>query len=243
MVDLFFEKILKPNPRIKLVRSKKDIDSLKENEIGAVLTLEGCEAIEENLVKLRVLYRLGLRSVGLTWNYANAVADGAKEQRGGGLTHFGQAVIKELNDLKMWTDVSHLSEKAFWDTMELAEFPIASHSNCYHLCRHPRNLKDDQIKALIQKNGVIGITFVPEFVEENGNARISDVIRHIDHICSLGGELHLGFGSDFDGTDKTIPHLSRYKDYKQLIEALLKYYSTEQVKNFLFYNFVRRFPQ
>ncbi|MEJ9152240.1 dipeptidase [Bacillus smithii] len=243
MVDLFYEKILKPNPRIKLVRSKHDIDNLKDNEMGAVLTLEGCESIEENLVKLRALYRLGLRSVGLTWNYANAAADGALEKRGGGLTYFGQSMIKELNKLKIWTDVSHLSEKAFWDTIELAEYPIASHSNCYRICKHPRNLKDDQIKALIQKNGVIGITFVPEFVKENGQTQISDVIRHIDHICSLGGEHHLGFGSDFDGTEKTIPRLSRYKDYEILIESLLKYYSARQVKNFLFDNFVSRFPQ
>ncbi|MBE3570121.1 MAG: membrane dipeptidase, partial [Bacillales bacterium] len=70
-----------------------------------------------------------------------------------------------------------------------------------------------------------------------------DVIRHIDHICSLGGEHHLGFGSDFDGMDKTIPRLSRYKDYEILIESLLKYYSARQVKSFLFDNFVRRFPQ
>lgn len=102
-----------------------------------MLTLEGCEAIGESLTQLRTLLRLGVRSVGLTWNDANMVADGALEQRGGGLTRFGKEVVQLLNEQQCWTDVSHLSERAFWDVMELAHYPIASHSNAYTLCPHP----------------------------------------------------------------------------------------------------------
>ncbi|MDQ0214707.1 membrane dipeptidase [Oikeobacillus pervagus] len=241
-LDLFFEKVIKPNPKMKLIKSRKDLLGLEASEIGAVLTLEGCEAIEEDLIKLRTLYHLGVRSFGLTWNNANALADGAGEKRAAGLTNFGKKVVHELNDLHVWTDVSHLSEKAFWDVIEIADFPIASHSNSYKLCPHPRNLKDQQIKALIEKNGVIGITFVPHFLQKDGKAVLEDVVQHLDYICSLGGENHVGFGSDFDGIDETIPTLSRYQDYENLIDKLHKYYTDKQVRKFLYDNFVNHFP-
>ncbi|WP_433749937.1 dipeptidase [Falsibacillus pallidus] len=243
MIDIFYEKILAPNPEMKLILNRADIFSLKENEIGAVLTLEGCEAIQEDLIKLNTLYRLGVRSVGLTWNFANAVADGAMESRGGGLTQFGRQTVERLNQLGIWTDVSHLSEKAFWDVLQLAEHPIASHSNPYTLCPHPRNLRDHQIKALIERDSVIGITFVPEFVVKDGNANIKDILKLVEYICSLGGVGNIGFGSDFDGIDKTVNGLSSYKDYASLVNELVKHYTSEQVEGFLFYNFAERFPQ
>ena len=104
MVNMFYNQILKPNPKLKLVTSKKDVEILKEDEIGAMLTLEGAEAVEEDLTKLEILYRLGVRSVGLTWNWANAAADGALEPRGGGLTNFGYDIVSFLNEKKLWTD-------------------------------------------------------------------------------------------------------------------------------------------
>ncbi|MBM7650082.1 membrane dipeptidase [Bacillus ectoiniformans] len=241
-VDLFYERIVKPHADIQVITSKRDIQNLKEHEIGVVLTLEGCEAIQEDLMKLRTLKRLGVCSVGLTWNYANTLADGAMESRGAGLTAFGRQVVEELNQMKIWTDVSHLSEKAFWDVLELADYPVASHSNSYSLCPHPRNLKDDQIKALIQKNSVIGLTFVPFFVKDHPKPSIADFLQHVDYVCGLGGEFHLGFGSDFDGIDETIPGLDSFQGYLQLAELLDKHYSASQVENFLYHNFVRYFP-
>ncbi|MGM0851472.1 MAG: dipeptidase [Bacillota bacterium] len=242
MVNLFHNQILKPNPKLKFVTSKKDIDKLAHNEIGAMLTLEGIEAIEEDLTKLEILYRLGVRSAGLTWNWANAAADGALEPRGGGLTNFGREVVSFLNGNRLWTDVSHLCEKAFWDTIEIAEYPIASHSNAYSICPNPRNLKNEQIEALIKKDSVMGITFVPPFLNKKGTAVISDVIRHIEHVCSLGGEDHVGFGSDFDGISETVQGLSSFDQYNNLINTLQRYYSEKQVKKFLFENFVGRLP-
>ncbi|WP_445506573.1 dipeptidase [Niallia sp. 03190] len=241
MVDIFYEKILKAFPQMKLVQSQKDAAALAANEIGAILTLEGCDAIGSDIGKLKTLLRLGVTAVGLTWNYANAVADGALEPRGAGLSLFGREVVKQLNRQQCWCDVSHLSEQGFWDVIELANFPYASHSNAYTLCPHPRNLRDDQIKALIDINSVIGITFVPEFLSGTASASITDILRHLEYICSLGGENHVGFGSDFDGTTHAVKELQSVFDYPQLMEELTKYYSSNQVEKFLYKNMIKSY--
>lgn len=243
MIDLFYRDILQRFPKMKLVTSKRDMLHLKEDEVGAILTLEGCEAIGNSLERLRTLFRLGVSSVGLTWNYANAVADGILEERGAGLSSFGKQAVLENNDHFIWTDVSHLSEKGFWEVLDIGRYVIASHSNCKKICPNPRNLTDEQIKALIEKDAAIGVTFVPQFLSNNSECNISDVIRHIDHICSLGGIDHIGFGSDFDGITKTVSGLSRYEDYSSLVNTLLKYYSNTEVEGFLYGNFFKRFPK
>lgn len=242
MVEIFYNKVVAPSPLLKVVRTKEDILGLKEEEIGAFLTLEGCDAIDQSIVKLQTLLRLGVSSVGLTWNYANFVADGVGEPRGAGLSSFGIEVVKEHNKASIWTDVSHLSLKGFWDVMEVADYPIASHSNAMAICNHRRNLLDEQIQALIKKNGMIGITFVPQFLSNRETATIDDVIKHLDYICSLGGENHVGFGSDFDGITDTTIGLVNFSGYEGLVNKLLRYYSEIQVKKFLYQNFVANLP-
>ncbi|AGT31612.1 membrane dipeptidase [Geobacillus genomosp. 3] len=244
MADIFFTRIVEVFPSVKVVRTKRDIASLQEGEIGAMLTLEGCDAIGANLVKLKTLLRLGVASVGLTWNFPNAVADGAWEKRGAGLTAFGRQVVELLNEMKRWVDVSHLSEKAFWDVVETARFPIASHSNAHRLCPHPRNLTDEQIKALIEKDGMIGINFVPYFLtKDKRRATVADVLRHLDYVCALGGTNNVGFGSDFDGIAETVAGLEAVKEYTRLVNELYKHYSAEQVDRFLFRNFYDHLPE
>lgn len=238
MIEIFYREVLEKHPEMKLILTKSDIKTLKENEIGAILTLEGCDAIGTNIVRLHTLYRLGIRSIGLTWNYSNFVADGILETRGAGLTGFGKEVVKTLDEYHLWTDVSHLSERGFWDVIALAKHPIASHSNAYTIRQHRRNLKDEQIKALIERDGMIGITFYPAFIKDTSSVQIIDILRHIDHICSLGGEANIGFGSDFDGIHETVEQLRSYADYENLINELLKYYKQEQVERFLFANFL-----
>lgn len=242
MVELFYTKVLAISPKLKLVRTKKDIEQLKDDEIGALLTLEGCDAIGKDLIKLKTLFRLGVSSVGLTWNYANDVADGSLEKRGAGLSDFGRRVVEENNAAYAWTDVSHLSEKGFWDCIEVSKYMIASHSNCYSLCAHPRNLNDEQIKALIKKDGMIGVTFVPQFLTENKVATIDDILKHLEHICALGGENNVGFGSDFDGITTTTLGLENYQGYEKLLTALSKHYSSSQIEKFLFTNFYNHLP-
>ncbi|WP_316568557.1 dipeptidase [Neobacillus sp. YIM B06451] len=243
MATIFHQKIVGENEGIVHVKTREDIARLKENEMGAMLTLEGCDCIGSDIEKLKTLLGYGVSSVGLTWNWANAVADGAKEPQGRGLTTFGKEVVELLNETKTWCDVSHLSERGFWDVIELADYPMASHSNSHTLCRHPRNLKDDQIRALIRRDSVMGLTFVPYFLNESGDAGIGDILRHLDHVCSLGAEDHVGFGSDFDGIEKTVDRLSSAYEYSNLVNELQKHYSERQVENFLFKNMEKRLPK
>lgn len=237
-INIFYQRILNIYPEIKLIKTKSDINGLKEGEIGAILTLEGCDAIGDQIENLELLYELGVRSVGLTWNYANLVADGVLEKRNGGLTNFGQNVIRFLNKKKIWTDLSHASERSFWEALDLADYPIATHSNVYNLCSHVRNLKDEQIVSLFRKNGMIGITFVPFFTKEQSQPTIANLIEHIDYLCLLGGENQIGIGSDFDGIDETIIGLENYSCYENFINELYRHFPESKVKKFMYENFV-----
>ena len=242
-IDLFYTEILGKNPEMKHIKSWNDLDTLQDGEIGAVLTLEGAGPFGNDLGKLRHLYRLGVLSVGLTWNTANLCADGANEPRGGGLTVLGKEVVKLNNENHVYTDVSHLPVNGFWDVIELAEYPIASHSNARALCDHVRNLDDEQVKAMFAHNGNIHVVFNPLFINRKSKkATISDLVKHVDHLCSLGGVKHVGFGSDFDGIDSFVTGLEDAAQYQNLINELLKHYSEDQVKGFAYRNFMENRP-
>ncbi|SDN29677.1 membrane dipeptidase [Fictibacillus solisalsi] len=242
-VDLFYSEVLRKNPEMKHIRSWEEFDHLKDGEIGAMLTLEGVDAIGNDLSKLHILHQLGVMSVGLTWNTANLAADGAGEPRGGGLTLFGRDVVRFLNQHQMLTDVSHLSEMAFWDVMETADYPFASHSNSKELCNHPRNLTDDQATSMFERGGTIHMVYNPPFINtDQYTATISDLIRHIDRFCSLGGVNQIGLGSDFDGISTFITDLENAAKSQNLINELLKHYSEEQVRGFAFDNFMNHRP-
>ncbi|NRD77952.1 membrane dipeptidase [Bacillus sp. BRMEA1] len=242
-VHYFYNEVLGKNPDMVHIKNWADFDKIKLGQIGAMLTLEGVDAIGNDLMKLETLYRLGVLSVGLTWNNANLAADGAGEPRGGGLTLFGKNIVALNNKHQILTDVSHLSERAFWDVMELAEYPIASHSNAKALCDHPRNLTDAQASAMFQKGGMIHVVYNPPFVNASGEAGISDLIRHIDHFCSLGGVKQIGLGSDFDGITNFIADLEDASKNQNLINELLKYYSEEEVRGFASQNFLDHRPR
>lgn len=226
-VDGFYEKVVKEERRVFPVLDRNDVERLGlDGWLGAFLSLEGADAIQGELAHLRLLYRLGVRMVGLTWNYANEVADGIEEERGGGLTNFGRTFVKEMARLGMILDVSHLSVRGFWEVMEFSEVSVlASHSNCRALCPHPRNLDDDQIRALIERDGLIGLTFVPKFLHPDPEqARVEDLFRHLDHVLDLGGENHIVFGSDFDGIDQKVPGLENTGDLPALEKLLAHRY-------------------
>ncbi|MEH7108500.1 dipeptidase [Bacillus sp. JJ1764] len=241
-VHYFYQEVLGKNPDMVHIKEWADFDALKIGQIGAMLTLEGVDAIGNDLMKLETLYRLGVRSVGLTWNNANLAADGAGEPRGAGLTLFGKEIVQLNNRNQVLTDVSHLCEKAFWDVMEIAEFPIASHSNAKALCNHPRNLTDEQAKAMFDKGGLIHVVYNPPFINESGEAKIHDLIKHIDHFCSLGGVKQIGLGSDFDGISQFVMGLENAGKSQTLIKELLKYYSEEEVRGFASQNFLDHRP-
>lgn len=242
-IDLFYTDVLGKNPEMKHIRRWEDMDDLKEGEIGAVLTLEGADPFGNDLTKLRTLYRLGVLSIGLTWNNANLCADGIGDPRGAGLTELGKEVVELNNEHHVFTDVSHLAEKGFWDVMELADYPIASHSNARALCDHPRNLTDEQVKAMFDKGGLIHVVFNPPFIRKGKNdASIGDLIKHIDHLCALGGKDKIGFGSDFDGIFYHVTDLEHAGHYDNFINELLKYYSEEEVRGFAYQNFMNNRP-
>lgn len=240
-VHYFYSNIVEKNG-MKHIKQWSDLLTLNEDEIGAILSLEGVDCIGSDPQKLSILYRLGVRLVGLTWNNANLAADGIEEPRGAGLTAFGKQVVQFHNNHHLFTDVSHLSERAFWEVVELAHYPIASHSNAKAVCGHQRNLTDDQAKTLFIKNAMIHVVFYPDFTANKEKVYISDLIKHIDHFCSLGGVKHIGFGSDFDGIDEHIIGLEDASKYQNLINELLKYYSEEQVKGFAWKNFFNHLP-
>lgn len=242
-IHYFYTDVLGNNPDMKLIKEWSDIENLQEDEIGALLTLEGVDAIGNDLQKLSILYQLGVRSVGLTWNNANLAADGAQEKRGAGLTSFGEEIIVFNNDHKLLTDVSHLCEKAFWDVMDVAKYPIASHSNSKYIMDHVRNLSDEQAKAMFNKDAMVHMVYCPQFVKDKKNVMIGDLIEHIDHFCSLGGENNIGLGSDFDGITTKIVNLENASMHQNLLNELLKKYSEEQVKGFAYKNFVNHLPK
>ena len=241
-IDYFYREVLGKNPEMKQIKRWEDFENLQDGEIGAFLTLEGVDCIGNDLSKLRVLFELGVMSVGLCWNHANLAADGVDEPRGGGLTRFGKKIVELNNEYKVLTDVSHLSERGFWDVMELAKYPIASHSNAKSVCGHRRNLTDEQAEAMFKKGGMIHVVYHPPFIKENGAATIDDLVRHIDHFCSLGGVKQIGLGSDFDGITTKVKGLENAAMTQNLILRLLKYYREEEVKGFAYQNFLEHRP-
>jgi len=241
-IDYFYKEVLGKNPDMVHIKEWSDFDRLKIGQIGAMLTLEGVDPIGNDLAKLHILYQLGVRSVGLTWNQANLAADGAGEPRGGGLTLFGKEIVEFNNEHQILTDVSHLSDKGIWEVIELAKFPIASHSNARAICYHLRNLTDEQAQAMFAKGGLIHVVYHPPFVKESGEVTISDLIKHIDHFCSLGGVKQIGLGSDFDGITTFITNLEDASKSQNLINELLKYYSEDVVRGFAYQNFLDHRP-
>ena len=248
LIDCFYREMEKNQDEISLVTNYNQINEANSaGKIAAILSVEGGEALEGDLGVLRMLYKLGVRLLTLTWNQRNQIADGIGESRtGSGLTEFGLKVIDEMNNLKMFIDVSHLSETGFWDVIKRSKAPIvASHSNCYALCPHPRNLKDEQIKALADKGGVIGITFVPNFLtQEKRKTTVKDVVTHIDYLVEKAGIDCVGLGSDFDGTGGLPLGLEGVDKITNITEELLtRGYKEREIKKILGGNFLRVFKK
>lgn len=224
------------------VRTAEDAGNVLKHKAATLLAIEEGGAIDGSLEALRCLYELGVRAMTLTWSNRNDIADGINEEAtGSGLTLFGKQVVAEMNRLGMLVDVSHISTAGFWSVIETSTKPIiATHSNAKSLCSHPRNLNDEQIKALAQNDGLAGITFAGQFLEEDWrNACIESVYKHIDYMLNLiGNDDHIGFGSDFDGISHPPYNIQGVQDYKPLIEYLSKYYSDETINKITHQNVI-----
>ncbi len=224
------------------VCTSEDAGNVLKHKAATLLAIEEGGAIDGSLEALRCLYELGVRAMTLTWSNRNDIADGINEEAtGSGLTLFGKQVVAEMNRLGMLVDVSHISTAGFWSVIETSTKPIiATHSNAKSLCAHPRNLNDEQIKALAQNGGLAGITFAGQFLEEDWrNACIESVYKHIDYMLNLiGNDDHIGFGSDFDGISHPPYNIQGVQDYKPLIEYLSKYYSDETINKITHQNVI-----
>jgi membrane dipeptidase len=239
MIEQFYSEIV-GGGKVRPILKKGDLErNLKDGYRSGLLSIEGGDCIQSDLRILRIMHRLGVRAMGLTWNHGNCIADGCGEKFDRGLTKFGRDVVREMNRLGMIVDVAHLGRKGFFDVMEVAQAPvIASHANARAIHDHPRNLDDEQLKALFQTGGLIGVTFVPMFVGD-GTVSIDDLMRHIDHILSLGGENHIGIGSDFDGIERALTDLRHGADLPNLQERLFKAYGEKVMKKIMGENFKR----
>ncbi len=239
---LAFYNKLKLEKEVTTVLSKSDLCSLKpESECRFLLAIEGGEVLESKLSTLSILFQLGFRSLTLTWNQRNFLADGAWENNSkGGLTQLGKQVVLEMNRLGMLIDVSHLSTAGFWDVLALTDKPIAAtHSCCAALFDHPRNLSDAQLLALKEVNGIIGINFYPDFLGDK-NGGVDLVIKHLEHAASIAGIDFVGLGSDYDGIDHTPLGLEDISKLPSIVDKLIKRgWQEEDIRKVMGGNFIR----
>ena len=232
------ERFLKETENVGVIRTKSDLHSA--HGVNTILGVEGGEPVGEDIGNVRVLFDKGVRILTLVWNHDNALG-GCAAIGNTGLTAFGKDVISEMERLGMMVDVSHLSEKGFYDVYETAKKPfIASHSDCKAVCPHFRNLTDDQMRCLADAGGVMGINFYPQFLGKMAN--LDSVFAHIEHCLEQIGEDYIGFGADFDGIDTLPDGIFGAEDYDKIINLLLrKNYPENLVEKISYKNMERVF--
>ena len=210
-----------------------DPSSAKEDETQFMLSVEGSEVFGTDIAGIAAFRELGVRMAAVTWNHENLLATPAVINQTDGLKPLGIKMVREMQRLKIAVDVSHLNIPGFYDILNRTDAPpLASHSCCYALCEHPRNLKDDQLKALFHEGGYVGVNFYPGFLAGKDKPCAMDtVIDHIDHMHQIGGEGKVGFGSDFDGIASKPEGLNNPLDFPKLLEGLRKRgYSEESIR-------------
>ncbi len=214
MVDIFDSLVREvPNQGFRHCLTVADIQSaLSNGAIAAILHIEGAEAIGPDLTELDEFYARGLRSIGPLWSRPNVFGHGvpfawpSTADTGPGLTDAGKALIKACNAKRILVDLSHLNLKGFWDVAKLTTSPlVATHSNVHALSPSSRNLTDDQIRAIGESKGMVGLNYAIDFLQNDGSLSRSipqeRLIRHLEHMIRIAGEDSVGLGSDFDGAN------------------------------------------
>jgi membrane dipeptidase len=211
MASLLFRIEREGRGSFKICRTSAEIRTcIAKGVIAAVFHIEGAEAIDAEFKVLDVLYESGLRSIGPVWSRSNIFGHGvpfrfpSSGDTGDGLTDAGKDLIRYCNERRLLIDLSHLNEKGFWDAAKLSKAPlVATHSNALAICASSRNLNDDQIKAIRDSGGMIGLNFATGFLREDGRWRadtpLEIMVRHLDHLIKVAGENCVALGSDFDG--------------------------------------------
>jgi membrane dipeptidase len=248
-----------------LVLSSHDIVRASETgKTGVLMAIEGAGRwLDGKIDILRILHRLGVRSVAVTHGEGGSEpaflqgsrspygpctpADREAERKNAtGLTPLGEEFLKLNQELGIITDLAHINDKAYYDVLDrISRPPIVSHTAVFSLCNHWRCLTDDQIKTLAGAGGAMGIAFAPAFIHPNpGQATIDRVVEHICHVADLVGIDHVGIGSDFDGLGKTVPVVPEVSRLVHLTRAMLSYgLSEEEIGKVWGGNFLRLLRQ
>ena len=232
---------------------------MKNGYMSSMLTIEEGGVTQGNLSFLRNLYLLGVRMITLTWNFENGIGfPNFKEVEDGkpdmhtpntedGLTEYGIEMVKEMEKLGIIIDVSHLSDKGFYDVLENTTKPfVASHSNARAVCPVVRNMTDDMILKLAERGGVMGINYCASFVNDesvNNFAYVKDMVKHIKYIKDLAGIDCIGLGSDFDGIGSNI-EMNSCDKLNLLQEALEEEgFTQEEIEKIFYKNVLRVFKE
>ncbi|MBO5065345.1 MAG: membrane dipeptidase [Clostridia bacterium] len=236
LYDNFTKELQKNAHHIEWVTDAAIFPSSQKQQ--AILTVEGGSLID-SLERVDYLFKKKIKVLTLTWNDSNHLATSQMSGDSGGLTRFGKEVVSRMNALGMLADLSHASDQTFWDVMSVTDKPVlVSHSNARAICNHPRNITDEMFLQLMKNGGVLGINFYPPFLGENAN--ISTLFSHIEHFLELGGENHIGFGSDFDGVDALPAGITDFSSFSDiLLEMETRKYSRKLIEKICYKNMMR----
>ncbi len=216
-----------------LANTPEQLYQAKQN--GKLAVMRGIEngyAIGKDISNIQKFRQRGVVYMTLCHNGDNDICDSARgKQEHNGVSAFGREVIREMNHTGMMVDLSHASEQSFWAALEISETPIiCSHSSCRILTDHPRNLTDEQMKALANKGGVMQVTLYEGFIQIDGEATLKQAIAHIEHAIAVMGIEHVGIGTDFDG-DGGVPGVAHAGEIMNITRELLRHgYTEEQLR-------------
>lgn len=232
--------------RVAIARCPDDLRRLKlEGRHGIMLGIENGYAIGKDIKNIEAFRNRGVVYMTLCHNGDNDICDSAKgNNEHGGVSPFGADVIREMNRVGMMVDLSHGGEKSFYDALDISSQPIVcSHSSARALCNHPRNLTDDQMRALAQKGGVAQVTFYHGFLKAEGEASIIDAIAHLNHMVKIMGVEHVGIGTDFDG-DGGVKGIASASELINFTRRMLRErYTNEEIQMLWGGNFMRVMQQ
>ena len=207
------------------------------NNIDMMFAVENASMLNGDIRNIELLTLNKVRYVTLTWNGENELGCGAFSNTDYGISEFGKNVVKELENNNICIDLSHASDKLFYDVLKIAEKPfLATHSNSRTITDHKRNLTDDQFKIIRDIGGVVGLNFYKGFLnDDEDKASIDDIVRHAEHFFNLDGENTLAIGSDFDGADMPIG-ISSIFDITAVYERFLMEFGAKLTKKVFFDN-------
>ncbi len=234
-----------------LARTAGDVERLvNEGKVASMLGVEGGYSIEESLAVLRRFHDLGVRYMTLTHSKSLDWADSATDEpKCGGLSEFGEEVIREMNRIGMLVDLSHVSVDTMQAALKITKAPVIfSHSSARAICDHPRNVPDEVLKLTKVNGGVVMINFYSAFivpteqlkVDPKARGTLSDVVDHIEHVIKVAGIDHVGIGSDYDGIPRVPVGLEDVSKFPAITQSLLdRGYNKEQIHKILGGNVLR----